>query len=466
MDRPPPTVPRSGFPARLARSGTPAPPRPALVIASPWAYHPGCGIGGGVLCFELLRRLSGRFDIHFVAFDAVPHDLEAGRRSLAEHCASVTLLPAPADRGRLADRAGQLTQVLTRAPREVRSARSVGMAEEIARLVRTHAPAAVVLQFPQMAQYADAATGALVVVDVQDAATISRWREFRTARGGAKRLARFVAWLAWARYESHWYGRADTLLALSETDLGLLRGFLPEIPSLMSPVAVQPRPARRPRDGSRVGFIGNADHAPNRDALAWLVAEIWPRVRAHHPDAELHVAGPGTAALLGGEGADGVAPGRAERGAPGRADGITPRRADGITPGRADGIVARGFVDSLDDFYAGMQLAVVPYRFGGGTKIKTLDAMARGCPVVATPVGAEGLRVTAGLELRVAEGTGAFADAISGLLRDPAEREALGAAGQAHVARHFGWETKVEGLTALFEGLAARQSPEAAAQPS
>jgi glycosyltransferase involved in cell wall biosynthesis len=301
------------------------------------------------------------------------------------------------------------------------------MAAAVARLAREHAPAAVILQFPQMAQYAAAAASAAaaVVVDVQDACMVSRYREWRSAAAPLRRAARFVAWLAWLRYELRWYARADALIAISENDLGVLRSFIPEVPCVYSPVAADTVDAgARGPEGSYVALIGNFAHAPNRDALEWLLSEIWPLVRARVASAELHVAGPDI---------------------PGWAAG-----RDG------EGVVVRGFVESVDAFYGQAQMALVPYRFGGGTKIKALEAMAHGCPVVATTIGSEGLQVTPGVHLRVADDARGFAHAIVELMLSPDSRRTLADAARSHIERHFSWDAKVTALVEMLRAVGAR----------
>ncbi len=396
--------------------------REAIVVAAPWLYHPLCGIGGGVVCFQLLERLAASFDIHFISFDQTPNDPEAGRRALARICASTTILAAPRPlRGRLA----WPLQAVTNVPREARDLSSPEMAASIARLVAAHDPVAVILQFPQMAQYMDAAAGAPVVMDVQDACMVSRYREWQKAEGAVRRAKAFSTWMAWLQYERRWYARADALLAISENDLGVLRSFFPDVPCFYSPVAADPVRGASMAGRSYVAFIGNFWHAPNRDALEWLLREIWPRVRARAADAELHIAGPAIPDWAGEHGREGV--------------------------------VIRGFVDSVEAFYGGAQMALVPYRFGGGTKIKALEAMAHGCPVVATTIGSEGLQVTPGVHLRVADDAQGFADAIIGLMRSAEERQALAEAALAHIGRHFSWEAKVAALVETLRTARSRK---------
>jgi glycosyltransferase involved in cell wall biosynthesis len=82
---------------------------------------------------------------------------------------------------------------------------------------------------------------------------------------------------------------------------------------------------------------------------------------------------------------------------------------------------------------------VVPLRVGGGTRLKIFEALAMGKAVVSTRVGAEGLPMAAGRHFLEADEPEAFAAAVVALLRDPARRAALGAAGRELVEARYGW---------------------------
>jgi glycosyltransferase involved in cell wall biosynthesis len=90
---------------------------------------------------------------------------------------------------------------------------------------------------------------------------------------------------------------------------------------------------------------------------------------------------------------------------------------------------------------------VVPLLVGGGTRIKIFEAMAMGRPVVSTSLGAEGLPVTSGEQLLLADEPQAFADAVCRLLEAPAEAARLGAAARQYVEQHF----TVERIARQFE---------------
>jgi polysaccharide biosynthesis protein PslH len=403
----------------MKRDGMPG--RPPLVVVAPWVYHLRCGIGGGVLCFRMLRSLSAHYDIHWVSFDVTSHDVEAGKVALAEFCASVTTVPlAPSQplwRARL-------RQLLGGAPVAAQRMWSAELASTIRTLVQRADPVVALFQFPQVAQYLTAAAGVPTVMDVQDVCMVSMHRQWRKTSGFVRRLAKASNWLSWSRYEMRHYAQADLLLALSDTDAGVLRAFLPDVPCVMSPVATEvPAPAPR-GPGTYVAMVGNFHHPPNVDGLRWLLDDIWPKVRAQVPGAELRVAGP-------------------ECPAP-------------DTALQARGIRMVGFVDDIEAFFDEAAVSLAPYRFGGGVKIKVLEALARACPVVATAVGAEGLALVDGEHFALATDADAFAAAIVQVLQAPERAADRARAGRAHIERHFSYEGKTAGLKQAFDALVAR----------
>jgi glycosyltransferase involved in cell wall biosynthesis len=404
--------------------------RPVVLVVAPWLYHLKCGIGGGVLCFHMLRALSEHCEIHWLSFDHTSNDPEAGKRALGEFCASVSVVPVPGHVGRVR---AVVDLVVRGIPRPVQNLASRAMHAEVRAACERAKPDVVLLQFPFVAQYIDAVpAGIPTVMDVQDACIVSRYREWRRADTLREWLRSGLGWIAWFRHEVRMYGRANALLALSETDQGVLDAFVPDVPVLLSPVGTDIPASRREPRGARVVFIGNFGHAPNRDALRWLLEDLWDRIRALHPAAVLQIAGPGC-----------------------------PPQTEAS---RARGVEMLGFVDDFETFMAEAAVAIVPYRFGGGVKIKALEALARAVPVVATAVGAEGLHVSDGLQMRVADDADAFARAVAESLDDPPTAEQMGRAGRDHVMRRFSWASKTSGVLELIERL--RTGPPAHEPPA
>lgn len=106
----------------------------------------------------------------------------------------------------------------------------------------------------------------------------------------------------------------------------------------------------------QVTFVGNYEYAPNRDAINWLLDEIFPMVRARVPAVQLRLVGNAVPQILGG-----------------------------------DRVEAVGWADDLPREYRRADVVVVPLRIGGGVKVKVTEALQQGCQVVTTAVGAQGI---------------------------------------------------------------------------
>jgi glycosyltransferase involved in cell wall biosynthesis len=197
-----------------------------------------------------------------------------------------------------------------------------------------------------------------------------------------------------ARAEQRAIRRYRFLLASSPLVADELRrrgGLRTEV--VLAPLSLEPeRYPSAPLDGPPVaGLIGSAAWPPTASAIRRLVSDIWPRVRRLAPDARLHVAGRGTASLVAG----------------------------------AEGVEALDEVPSAGEFLRGLALLLHPLERGSGMKVKVLEAIASGVPVVTTPSGAEGIAAESGIV--VEPDPEPMAVAASSILRDEGERRERGA---------------------------------------
>jgi glycosyltransferase involved in cell wall biosynthesis len=165
--------------------------------------------------------------------------------------------------------------------------------------------------------------------------------------------------------------------------------------------------ARPAAPGKRLAFLGTFRADFNLDALMFLLREIWPAIRARVPEAELTIAGNGYRGPL----------------------------AEEATSAGARWL---GYVDDLGRLFANTDLLLVPLRFGGGVRIRILEALAASATVLATPIAAAGLGVADGAQLAIAEGPEAFAARAEQLLARPGEAADLGRRGRAWCAAHHG----------------------------
>ncbi len=226
-------------------------------------------------------------------------------------------------------------------------------------------------------------------------------REMREAElaGDAKALAK--ARLTRER-ELRAVAGADVALVHSEHEHALLQRDVPGANIVVFPLVHEPATQVAPlstRDG--VCFVGGFRHPPNADGIRWFVDAVWPKVLAHLPQARLYVVG----------------------------SHVTPevRALGGI-----QGVEVVGYVEDLDAFLDRRRVSVAPLRYGAGAKGKVAGSLARGLPTVCTAIAAEGMGLSAGADVLVADDPDELAGQVLRLLRDDAEWKRLSEAGLAY----------------------------------
>jgi glycosyltransferase involved in cell wall biosynthesis len=179
-------------------------------------------------------------------------------------------------------------------------------------------------------------------------------------------------------------------------------------------------PVWEPSTPARCLFVGSFSHAPNCVAVKYLIDNVWSKVANCHSDAVLDIVGRGSIELI---------------------------QAHGTVP---DSIQAHGFVESLDDLYQHSRLFVAPLPEGGGIKIKILEAMAHGIPVVTTPVGAEGIVGPEDRAIWIAPADESFATTILEALDDEDECRARAKRARRIMEERFSWTAIVAQLSELY----------------
>jgi polysaccharide biosynthesis protein PslH len=156
----------------------------------------------------------------------------------------------------------------------------------------------------------------------------------------------------------------------------------------------------------RIAFVGSMDYHANVDAVVSFATEVWPRLREQQSHLIFTIVGRDPAPEV--------------------------RQLTEIP-----GIEVTGTVEDVRPYYEETLCAIIPLRVGGGSRLKILEAMAAGVPVVSTTLGAEGLDVRDGENILIAETGDDFCDAINSL--DEERRRALTAGGRALVYGQYDW---------------------------
>jgi glycosyltransferase involved in cell wall biosynthesis len=228
-----------------------------------------------------------------------------------------------------------------------------------------------------------------------------------------------------ARFEQRAATSFDAVIACTAEDAGALRRAAAEVivvPNGVDPERFRPTPMST---GRRIVFTGALYTTPNVDGALWFCHEVLPLVRQQEPSVEVD--------LVGAHPVEEV-----------------------LALGKLAGVTVYSDVETVAPYLNAARLAVVPIRVGSGSRLKALEALAAGRPVVGTSIGLEGLELRAGEHALVADDTASFAAAVVRLLRDDELASALATAGHACVVRRFSWAAITPAFTDAVLALSDR----------
>jgi glycosyltransferase involved in cell wall biosynthesis len=221
-------------------------------------------------------------------------------------------------------------------------------------------------------------------------------------------------------YEAAQMKRLDAIVPISDADAADFRNLGASPPMHVVPCGVMPSDVvSESPPTSAVGFIGSLDYIPNQDAVRWILDELWPRVLERAPAAHLSIAGSSPPEWL--------------------------RRH-----ARDRGVELLADVADAEAFMRGVSVMIAPVFAGGGMRIKVLEAMALGKPVVATTLGAGGIDSK---NVFIADDAESFAEIVARLLREPDEAARFGAAARANVTERYDNDMLARGLLRFYESL-------------
>ena len=242
---------------------------------------------------------------------------------------------------------------------------------------------------------------------------ISIYRDqFLRAKQPVARMRKWVMWNKWRYFMAQSLKKIDACTVVSEPEIAPIQNCLPGY----GPIGVIPNGADIERftgdfgqpQPNTVVYTGAMTYYVNLDAMKFFLGEVWPKVLAQVPEAKLYMCG--------------------------RTDGVPVHELP-----KYDSAILTGHLQDIRPRIAQSWLSIVPERLGGGTRIKVPEAMALGTPVVSTTRGANGLNLTHGHDILVADEAEAFAQEVIRVLRDSALRDKLSQNGRATAKSRFDW---------------------------
>jgi glycosyltransferase involved in cell wall biosynthesis len=383
--------------------------------------------GGSRAVGQLLGRLALRHDVAVLSArwpdDAPMDELLRSRCSRIEE---VVAPPRSRSLGARIRRRLRLRYALLRGTPTWASERSApGYAERLSDLVREWRPDVVQLEFHVMGQFlptlaSSRAPRVLVQHEPGTAGAAERGRH------GVGRVRGYLEMRAWRRFEAKVSRQVDAVVAFTERDRAALSSELADTgPRLVTiPLGIDiPAAALDPRgtDPDNLLFFGSFRHEPNVDAATRLARTVFPRIRAQRPETTLHLIG------------------------------ADPRPE--VTRLAGDGIVFLGEVPDLAPYLDRAAVVLVPLRFGGGMRVKVLEALAAGKAVVGSALAFDGIDLVDGEHAVFAETDEELVDASLDLLANPARRAALGSNARSWAETNLSWDSRVAAYERLYASL-------------
>jgi glycosyltransferase involved in cell wall biosynthesis len=254
------------------------------------------------------------------------------------------------------------------------------------------------------------------------------WRRYAATEPGALRRWYILSQCRkWESFERKTLRDVQRTVTVSDLDAARLRDdfgvrAIDVVENGVDTMYFQPQTVRR--EPRRLLFLGSLDWRPNLDAVSVLLDRVFPEVRTHERSARLSLVGRNPPAWL-------------------------VRRA-----AAEPGVELHANVPDVRPYLASCGMMVVPLRVGGGSRLKILEALACGTPVVSTRIGAEGLSLQAGRHLTVVEGIEDLAPALATAILSPRPAVQQAERGRQEVVRLYDWDTLAERLDAVWRDVA------------
>jgi sugar transferase (PEP-CTERM/EpsH1 system associated) len=389
--------------------------------------------------YNLIRQLARRHEVHLLSFVQGEDDL-AWVPELRQYCHSIDTVLAPQRsplRRAWTVLSSPLPDMALRLP-------SAEYQTKLADLLEREEFDVVQIEGIEMAQYGLALAAGhqspdshrpCLVFDDHNAEYVLQKRAWEIDRRYPAKWHRalysLIQWRKLQRYEAQVCQAMDAVVAVSAADCRALQRIVPGVAVAVVPNGVDSIRFALPIAGQPVGkdkirhmaslvFTGTMDFRPNIDAVTWFCQAILPRIKKEVFHVHFYIVGKSPPPEV---------------------------RRLGDNPA----VTVTGYVEDIRPYIAQSLIYVVPMRMGSGTKLKVLQAMAMGTPVIATSTGAEGIEVTPGEDILIADEPADFAQQVIGLLNDAPLRQRLAQRGRQLMEAQYDWTSIAPRLEQVYE---------------
>ncbi|GFO60116.1 glycosyl transferase family 1 [Geomonas silvestris] len=392
-----------------------------LIVTPSFPYPPDSG--AKIRIFNIIRYLSREDEVHLISLtdcsddDAVP---EMQRYCKKVHAVRTNRRPA------LLQLPGVLYNFVRGLPFMLKYAQAPELKKALEQVCERDNYDIIQFEHSYMAynvKYLSKELSCKTVLSFHNIASLQYYRIYQLEKRLVRKVECLFEWVPMLRWESKIAQRFHKSLVVSELDRILLRLMNPGLDVSVVPNGVDARKfSCTPLAGRKrnIIFVGLMDYGPNADAVLYFHREIFPLIKEKVPDLGFMVVG-----------------------------SDPPREVRELS--RNPDVVVTGRVDDLRPYYQKALVAVIPLRSGGGTRLKIIEALSTGTPVVSTSVGCEGLEVSDGEHIMIADSPEAFAAKVVSLIEDSSQWLRLSSQGRELVEKTYDWEYLTASLRKVYQ---------------
>lgn len=390
-----------------------------ILFLSWWWPYP-ANNGAKLRIYNLLRELSTEHTVTLLSFAEADEATSEQIAHLREFCDHVEAVPKPTYNPTAAK---ALLGYFSRWPRSLVDVYSTVMAKRVPEVAHHCNIDVIVASQLQNIRYLDLLPDTPAVLEEIEV-TIFHDQVTKTS-GTAAKLRAGLTLTKLENTLARLLARDVAFTVVSESERDYIRNFAPAgaqvevIPNGVDTRVNRPDSTITPEPHTII-YTGAVTYNANFDAADFFIRDVFPLVRSRTPDARFTVTG-GTG------------------------------NVDVSQLAAQPGVTFSGYLPSVAKAVQQSAIMVAPLRVGGGTRLKILEAMALGTPVISTSKGAEGLNVTHGENILIGDTPEAMTDAIHLLFNDHQLRARLAASARALVEREYDWRIIGGRLTALVE---------------
>lgn len=391
-----------------------------ILLLSPFCpYPPNWGFVKRV--FHLLERLAVRHDVTLLTYvdaEDEPHVNWLRERFTVHTVARPEL--------RYGKRMSQLASLPSPWSFQRRLMLGPAMQQALDELSRTSVFDVVHISSSQMACFRFDPRSALVL-DEHNIEYELYYRVCQTEGSLPRRLFNWLEYVKFKREEMAAWRAVDGCAMTSAREAGVVNALVPQTPTVVAPNAVDTEyfaPSPDEPEPDSIVLTGLMKYRPNLDGAVFFVREILPLILRERPGAKFYIVG-----------------------------GEPPAE---VTRLASSNVIVTGSVADVRPFIRRAAVVAVPLRMGGGTRLKVLEGLAMGKPMVSTSLGCEGIDVTDREHLLIADGAERFAGAIVEVLCQPELATNLGRNGRARMLERYRWDSVVDVLDGLYQRLVDR----------